>query len=229
MRRALIAALVAGFTACLAVTAAQQAVVVPLILKAETFEDAKAAPQGEQHTHGNPQAAAHEDEGWKPEEGLQRIAYTALANLGFSVGFALLLVAAFTLAGGRVNAVRGLLWGGAGFVVFALAPAVGLPPELPGSVAAELLPRQAWWLGTAVATALGLGLIVYGRNVIWKVLGVAAIALPHVVGAPHPHGAEASAVPAELAVQFIVLSLAVTAVFWAVLGAVGGAVYAKVR
>lgn len=44
MRRALIAALVAGFVACLAVTAAQQAVVVPLILKAETFEEAGAAP-----------------------------------------------------------------------------------------------------------------------------------------------------------------------------------------
>jgi cobalt transporter subunit CbtA len=231
MRRALIAALIAGFVACLAITAAQQAVVVPLILKAESFEDAKVdAPKPAAHDRGAAaQAGHHHDaEGWKPEEGFQRIAFTALANLGIGVGFALILVAAFTLSGREIDGRRGLLWGAAGFATFALAPAIGLPPELPGSVSAAVLPRQAWWLATAVATGGGLALIVFGRYAALKVLGVVAIVLPHVVGAPHPPVGEAGAAPPELAARFAVLSLATAAVFWAVLGFVSGAVWRRV-
>jgi hypothetical protein len=33
------------------------------------------------------------------------------------------------------------------------APAIGLPPELPGIEAAALQSRQLWWVATAVATA----------------------------------------------------------------------------
>jgi len=229
MRRALIAALIAGFVACIAVTAAQQAVVVPLILKAETFEDAKPEPAPAGHAHA-PGAAAHhhDDEAWKPADGVERIAYTALANLVLGVGFGLVLVAGFTLAGREIDGRRGLLWGAAGFAAFALAPALGLAPELPGSAAAALLPRQAWWFATAAATGGGIALIVFGRHVALKILGVAAIALPHLVGAPHPPAGEAGLVPPELAAQFAVLSLASAAVFWAVLGFVSGAVYRKV-
>jgi cobalt transporter subunit CbtA len=232
----LIASLVAGFVACLAITAAQQAVVAPLILKAETFEDAKGeAPKADAaklgaHDHG---AAAqpghhHDEDAWKPAEGIQRIAFTALANLGVGVGFALILVAAFTLAGREVDGRRGLLWGAAGFLTFTLAPSMGLPPELPGSVAAAVLPRQAWWFATAIATGTGLALIVFGKHVALKVLGVLAIVLPHIVGAPHPPAGEAGMAPPELAARFAVMSLATAAVFWAVLGWVSGAVYRRV-
>ncbi|MGQ0675876.1 MAG: CbtA family protein [Rhodospirillales bacterium] len=235
MRRALIAALAAGFAACIAVTAAQQAVVVPLILKAEEFEEANAAKAAPAAAAAQPQAAhQHEQEGWKPGDGIERIAYTALANLGFGVGFGLLLVAGFTLAGRAVDWKRGLLWGAAGFAVFALAPALGLPPELPGTASAALPARQAWWLSTAAATAAGLGLIAFGKGWPWKALGVLALVAPHVIGAPHPpadpiagHGA--GGVPADIAAGFVALSLAVTALFWAVLGAVSGAVYTRVR
>lgn len=234
MRRALIAALVAGFAACLVVTAAQQAMVAPLILKAEEFEEANAAKPAPAAAAAQPQAAhQHDEEGWKPGEGVERIAYTALANLGYSVGFALLLVAAFTLAGNKVDWKRGLAWGAAGFAVFALAPAAGLPPELPGAASADLLARQAWWLGTAIATAAGLALIVFAKGWPWKALGVLALAVPHIVGAPHPPldhaGGHGGIVPADVATGFIVLSLIVTGMFWAVLGAVSGAVYARVR
>lgn len=231
MRRALISALVGGFVACLAITATQQAVVVPLILKAETFEEAKGdTPKPAAHDHG---AAAgpghqHDEEGWKPAEGLERVAFTALANLGVGIGFALILVAAYTLSGREVDGRQGLLWGAAGFLTFALAPSLGLPPELPGSVAAALLPRQAWWLASALATGTGLALIVFGRHVALKLLGVAAIVLPHVVGAPHPPMGEAGAAPPELAARFAVMSLATAAVFWAVLGWVSGAVWRRV-
>lgn len=231
MRKALIAALVAGVVGCAVVTVAQQAVVVPLILKAEVFEDAKAevapkvAPQN--HVPGTP-AQHHDDDTWKPGEGLPRIAFTALANLGISLGFALLLVAGFTLAGREVDGRKGLLWGAAGFASFTLAPAIGLAPGLPGSAAAAFEARQLWWVGTAIATGVGLALIVFGRHVALKVLGVAAIVLPHVVGAPHPPAGEGGGVPPELAAQFAVLSLAVAALFWGVLGWVSGAVWRRV-
>lgn len=241
MRRALIAALVAGFVSCIAVTAAQQVAVVPLILKAEEFEEAaakKAAPAAPAQAAPAAQAPAghhhDEEEGWKPEDGIERVAYTALANLGFGVGFALLLVAAFTASGRQVDWKRGLAWGAGGFAVFALAPALGLPPELPGSAAADLLARQAWWLGTAVATATGLALVVFGKGWPLKALGVVALVVPHVIGAPHPPldhagGHDHGGVPADIVTGFIVLSLVVTAFFWAVLGAVSGAVYARIR
>lgn len=233
MRRALIAALIAGFVACIAITAAQQAVVVPLILKAEVFEDAKgeaektAAPAGHSHAPGTPEHH-HDPEGWKPAEGLERIAYTALANLVIAIGFALVLVAGFTLAGKEVDGQRGLLWGAAGFFTFALAPSLGLPPELPGSVAAPVVPRQAWWFATALASGVGLALIVFGRHVALKILGVIAIVLPHAIGAPHPPGGEAGAAPPELAARFVVMSLACAAIFWAVLGWVSATVYRRI-
>lgn len=230
MRRALIAALVAAVVGCAVVTAAQQAVVVPLILKAETFETAEpAAPKSEGHAHapGTPADHHHDADAWAPADGIERVAYTALANLGVSLGFALLLVAGFTLAGREVDGQKGLLWGAAGFACFTLAPTLGLPPELPGSVAAAVGPRQIWWFGTALATGVGLALIVFGRHVALKLLGVAAIVLPHVVGAPHPPAGEAGGVPPELAAQFAVLSLAVAALFWGVLGWVSGTVWRR--
>ena len=91
------------------------------------------------------------------------------------------------------------------------------------------MPRQLWWFGTAIATAAGLGLIAFGRGAIWKALGVVALALPHIVGAPHPEGGHGGAVPADIARGFVVLSLLSTALFWAVLGVVSGAVYSRVR
>lgn len=233
MRRALIAALVAGVVSCLVVTVVQHVLVVPLILKAETFEDAKAEARPAAPAQAAPaQPAAsghhHDADAWKPEDGFQRIAFTTLANLGIGVGFALLLVAAFTVAGREVDGTRGLLWGAAGFATFTLAPAIGLPPELPGSAAAGVLARQGWWFAAALATGTGLALIVFGRQVALKVLGVVVIVLPHVVGAPHPPAGEAGGVPPELAAHFAVLSLATAALFWGVLGWVSGTVWRRV-
>ena len=44
-----------------------------------------------------------------------------------------------------IDARTGLAFGVAGFIAVALAPALGLPPEIPGSGAAELGARQTWW------------------------------------------------------------------------------------
>jgi cobalt transporter subunit CbtA len=217
LARTLTVALLAGFIASTLVSAAQMLRVVPLILDAEVFE---AADHSE---HAADEATS------SPEDGVERTAYTVMTNLLVGVGFGLLLVGAFVfaeMAGRSIDAFRGLLWGLAGFLAFALAPSVGLPPELPGTVAAELSARQLWWTGTAVATALGLGLIAFGRAPWMKALALPLIALPHLIGAPQPseHGGSA---PAELGREFVIASLATTGLFWITLGTTSGWLYRR--
>ena len=73
----------------------------------------------------------------------------------FGVGYALLLAAVMLALRREPTPQGGLIVGIAGFLAVALAPAIGLPPELPGMGAAPLVLRQAWWLMTVVATGLG--------------------------------------------------------------------------
>lgn len=212
-RRVFFAAILAGVAAGLAVSALQAVKLTPLIAAAEVYE-----------------TGAHRAAGWEPAPGFERAAVTLAANTVIGIGFGLLLSAGIALhqvfAGAEADARRGLLWGLAGFACFSLAPALGLPPELPGSAAAGLLARQGWWIGTALATAAGIGLMVFGRPPLWRVLGGALIALPHLWGAPTAPS-EGSAVPASLAAEFAAVSLATAALFWIVLGGVGGWLYAR--
>jgi cobalt transporter subunit CbtA len=221
LRRVLLIAVIAGAVAGLVATALQGARLWPLIAAAEQFEQAGAGD----HQHAEGAAAHRHDPEWQPD-GAERIAFTALFNILAGFGFALLLNGALLLHGTMtrgtppLDLATGALWGLAGFACFALAPALGLPPELPGMAAAELLDRQIWWIATALASAGGLALIAFARPVALKGLGVVVLAAPHIVGAPHPH--EAGAVPAELAAQFVAASLVAAAVFWIVLGALSG-------
>ena len=50
--------------------------------------------------------------------------------------------------------------------------------------------------------------------------------LPHILGAPHPE-AVGSDVPPELASQFVAVSIAVSAMFWAVLGWLSATFYRR--
>jgi len=229
LRRILAAALIAGFVAGVAVTAAQQAQVVPLILAAEVFESTEPAHSHDAapHSHDGGPAHSHDPDAWTPEDGVERNLFTVLANIVAGVGYGAILVALMVFAGRKLDWRRGLLWGLGGFAAFALAPAMGLPPELPGMAAADLAARQFWWIATALATIAGLGLIVFApaHNAALKIVaplaGVALIALPHLIGAPE-HAAEAGNVPAELAARFAVASLIAQAAFWAVLSATAG-------
>jgi cobalt transporter subunit CbtA len=163
----------------------------------------------------SPEAHAHDD--WAPQEGLERVAFTALASLVSGVGYALVLVALMLAAGAAPTRETCLRWALAGYVAVNLAPAVGLPPELPGMGAGgPLVLRQAWWALAVAATGLGLYLLAHRRAPWMAAAGLAALALPHLVGAPH--GAAASEVPAGLAAQFATRSLAIGLVFWAILG-----------
>ncbi|PIW27296.1 MAG: cobalt transporter [Rhodospirillales bacterium CG15_BIG_FIL_POST_REV_8_21_14_020_66_15] len=224
-------ALLAGLAAGLAVSVVQHFTTTPIILHAEEFENKPAASLGG-HARVDPDARgltggrlylAHEHapgadaEGWAPEDGLERALYTALANVLTAIGFALVLTAVVYMRGRPVDGRRGVLWGIAGFCVVSLAPALGLPPEVPGSVAAELTARQGWWALCAAATAGGLGFMFLGPRRWMPWAGAALLALPHVIGAPHPEGM-GGAVPPELAAHFVAASLVTTAAFWAFLG-----------
>jgi cobalt transporter subunit CbtA len=168
---------------------------------------------------------AAQDE-WAPTDGLERTLYTSLTTTVMGVGFGLALLGAMSLAGVGINARTGLAFGVAGFVAVALAPAMGLPPEIPGSGAAELEARQAWWFFAVTSTAIGIAGLLLARHLWLQIGGVVLIALPQIVGAPQPDEYVSTA-PAELAGHFAATSLAVTAIFWAVLGYASGAFYER--
>ena len=166
IRQVLFSALLAGLLAGLPNSALQAVTTVPLILHAETFESAEApaahdhgtaATAGHSHSHGDEHAA------WAPADGIERSFFTTMANIVGATGFALLLTAGFVLRGDAVDGRRGVLWGLGGFATMTLSPSLGLPPEVPGSVAAELAARQVWWLSAVVTGAVGLWLLAFGR------------------------------------------------------------------
>jgi cobalt transporter subunit CbtA len=219
----------AGIVAGLLLTGVQHLQVTDIIRTAETYEvaaEAKPVPahaHGHEHEHEHAGGEEHEHKhgGWQPEPGFERTAYTALADVSMAVGYALLLAAVLTLRGKGSNWRQGLLWGAAGYAVFFVAPSLGLPPELPGTQAAPVVARQAWWLCAAAGTAAALALLVWSRHWSLKVLAVVLLAAPHLVGAPQPavHGGVA---PPELARSFIVASALANAAFWLALGALTG-------
>ena len=107
----------------------------------------------------------------------------------------------------NVDRCGDLIWGLLGYTIFQLAPGFGLPPELPGMRSAPVNDRQIWWVAAVAATAGGLALIFLAKQGIWKAVGIALIALPHLIGAPHPHIDGPGALPAELAASFVSASL----------------------
>ncbi|MGL4395372.1 MAG: CbtA family protein [Hyphomicrobium sp.] len=245
LTRIMTAGLLAGVIAGLFVSALQHVTTVPLILQAETYENgapAPAAPKADHHSswqfEGDAQVilahapapgeeTAASPSVWAPADGLERTAFTTLATIGTAVGFALMLLAAMLASGTPVTAQSGTAWGMAAFLATGLAPGMGLPPELPGAAAADLVARQTWWLGTAMATAGGIYFMTRSAmGAAAMAVGAALIALPHVIGAPHP-GMFASPVPAELAAHFVSQSLAVHAVMWVLVGATAGWVWQR--
>ncbi|MDJ0391493.1 CbtA family protein [Roseomonas sp. E05] len=224
LRPLFFAALLAGLLAGAAGTVLHQFGTVPLILQAETYEMAPAA--GQVHAHGNEATLHHHAAAWQPEDGLERTAYTGLADLLTGTAYGFLLVGAFALRGKAVDWRQGLFWGLAGFAVFTLAPGLGLPPELPGTEAAPLAARQIWWVATVLLTAGGLGLLAFSRHLAWVALGAGLIVLPHLIGAPQP-AEHAALAPEALAQRFIVMVTLTSLLFWLVLGGAAGWLYGR--
>lgn len=200
--------------------------IAPMIQQAEQYEQAQAMPTAEvahqqAHAHVHEQAAhAHEHE--TPSE-LNRHLYTGMASILMGIGYALLLAVCFT-ALARADWKTGLGWGLAGYVVFQLAPALGLPPELPGMPAADISVRQWWWLGTVLATAAGLWALLLSPKTYRRLAipaGLVLLALPHLIGSPQPPALD-NPVPAQLLQKFTITVLLATGLFWLVLGIVSG-------
>lgn len=201
-------AAIAGIIAGVLLTAIQQIEIAPLIRAAEAIEAVQAAPA----QPGNDDATS-----WSPRPGWQRPGATAAANVVLATGFALLLGAAISLR--RQSGWRaGLLWGIAGYAVFFVAPAIGLPPELPGGAAAPLGARQMWWVGTVSASAAGGWLAAFARPPLLRATGFALIAAPHLIGAPSSPGNDSAD-----ALAFVRATYLANAALWATLGVLIGA------
>ncbi len=202
--------LLAGALAGLLLSVLQHYLTLPLILAAEQFE----TPSTE-HVHD-----------WQPMDGWQRNGFTWLFNGLTGFGFALLISASMYWRDQR-DYLPGLGWGLAGYLVFFVAPSLGLPPELPGTDSAELHSRQAWWLFTAASTAIGLFGLMLTKQRGLQIGGVSLLALPHLIGAPHPEVAHAL-VPEALQQHFVLLTSINNALFWLALGALSGRLLRKV-
>ena len=242
LRRLFFTAILAGLITGLITSALHQVTTVPIILKAESYEIASAAkfssssskavaaaflaPPASTIPSYHPVHGADDSQGqattWVPKEGLERAFFSTLTNTLLAIGFALLLVSGMIIRGETVDVRRGLLWGAGGFVVFTLAPSLGLPPEIPGIATADLVPRQTWWISAAAAAVGGLWLLIFADGLVRKTIGVAIMVIPHLVGAPHPNELGTVKIPAELAAQFASTSIVISAVFWALLGGLSG-------
>ena len=215
-RRLFWIALLAGLLAGLSASVVHLLKLGPLIVVAEVLE-ARQEPTAANHTAHDDHA--HEASAAQPDA-TSRAALTIGFNCLTGFGFALLLCALFN-GKQSLNARRGAAWGAAGFIAFFVAPALGLPPSLPGSELAEIGARQTWWLGTAAASAVGL-MLLSGPHVAWRLtLGSLLLALPHAIGAP-PSPAGANQPPAELAHAFVVWTAIASALFWLALGTASG-------
>ena len=234
-RNIVFTAVIAGLLSGLVLTLMQSFSTIPLIAQAEVYEKAEAAP-AHSHDHAAPAAGGaaapaahqHEEEAWEPADGFERFIYTVGADALAGIGFGLVLVAAAEALGGFKGWRSGLMFGIAGFITVSLAPGIGLPPELPGMPAADLDPRQIWWIATALCTAIGLGLLAYSRSAVFAALAIVLLIAPHLVGAPLPPSHETS-VPMDLYARFVNAVYATNLVFWALLGTLTAVIREKFR
>jgi len=161
----------------------------PLIYAAEVYE-VEEAPATTSHAHSSKVAHGHDSAEWSPANATERVSYTFLADVLIAFGHSLLLTSFMLfifLKFGKpaISWKSGLIIGLGGYASFYVATVIGLPPEIPGSLTADLHARQLWWTLTIVATMIGLSTL-YLAPKAFKVAGLLCIILPHIIGAPHP-------------------------------------------
>ena len=213
IQKLLISAVFAGLAAGLFAAVLQFTFVIPLLLEGELYETGARIHFA---TDGSTQSISQ-----APRLGTDwfRHVMTIAFNMVTYTGYGLMLVALMALSrmqGYLLSPRKGLVWGLCGFLAVQLAPAIGLPPELPGTPAADVTARQIWWGLTILCTASGLGLIAFARGFL-PLIGVALIALPQVYGAPHLDTVFGVA-PPELSAEFVTKSLGTAAAGWVTLG-----------
>lgn len=209
--RILTSALFAGFAAGLIAALLQFVFVQPVLLHAELYETGAKVHFGTDGSSSHAAIASFD----MVRDGLS-ILFAALIY----TGYALILVTAMSFAterGVKISPRQGILWGIAGFITVHFAPAVGLPPEVPGSAAADVAVRQVWWFSTVAATGVALALIAFGRDFKAYAIAIVLLLIPHLVGAPHPDTFTGTT-PPELAGLFASRALAVGLAIWVCLG-----------
>ena len=123
-----VSAICAGIAAGLLASALQFTFVIPVLLEGELYETGARVHFG---TDGSPQS----DRGAPTLAGdWLRHSMTVAFNIVTYTGYGLLLAAMISFAslkGITTTAKQGLIWGLCGYIAVQLAPAIGLPPELP--------------------------------------------------------------------------------------------------
>lgn len=209
-RNLVLSAFAISMIASLFLSLYQLFLITPIILDAEVYEVVETVGE-------------HTDEVWTPEDGAERSSFSFVANGLICFAFALVLMSIMATKK-MVKPLQGIFWGTAAYLSIFVAPALGLPPEIPGMEAAYLESRQAWWLFAVLSTAIGLWLIVFSKNIL-KGFGILLLLMPHILGAPQPivHGfvnTDPEAVKALTALwhEFIIQTSLANALLWLIIG-----------
>lgn len=222
-RRMVLNSLLVGLFAGLLLSGIQIVAVNPIIFAAESYEMpdlvALDAHDHEGHDH-------HGQEAWTPQDGAERTFYTVVSNVLAGIGFALVLAALMSQFQSRLTLMKGLIWGAGGYIAFFLAPAVGMPPEIPGIEAPPVEYRQLWWMAAVIGVGTGL-LVLFFAPLKFKAVGVLLAATPYLLPIPHvpgptfiyPDPAEVEQLKA-LHQQFIFATAGANLVFWIALGVI---------
>lgn len=187
LRSLVLSACLIGMVLGLIMTAMQVVGVTPILLAAEQYEIGSDhhAEVDLDHSHEVTGMAEHhhDEEAWTPADGAERYFYTAVSNVLAGIGFSAILLVLMNQLSERgrlsLTAGRGLLVGGLCYLAIFVAPALGLPPEIPGAAAAALESRQLWWITTVALAAAALGwlFLARGRK---RWLGLPILLLPYV-------------------------------------------------
>ena len=209
--RIVTSALFAGGAAGLAAGILQWQFVQPVLLHSELYEQGLLT-----HFGGTLNSTDVALDRLQPMRDALSIIFTMLLN----TGYALTLIALMSIrhqSGDELTPHKGIIWGIAGYVAVHLAPALSLPPEVPGVAAADVELRQIWWVCTVAATSIGLWLIAFSRNITRIIPAIILILLPHLIGAPEANVFTGPA-PTEIGALFASRALGIGLASWAVLG-----------
>ena len=211
-----VSAVVCGAIAGILATVMQMLLVTPLLMEAELFETGQSM-----HfiTDGSPESPIKHVDIW---EDPYRHLMTLCFNLVTFTGFGFILVAAmafFQKRGFTLSKAEGIVAGVSGFIVFQLAPSVGLPPELPGTIGVTVGLKQTWWIITILSTTVGILLLFLDKHKVVSGAGIIFITIPHLIGHPKLETYFGVA-PPELAAEFASRALAVSLIAWIILGVI---------
>ena len=211
-----VSAVVCGAIAGVLATVMQMLLVTPLLMEAELFETGQSM-----HfiTDGSPESPIKHVDIW---EDPYRHLMTLCFNLVTFTGFGFILIAAmafFQKRGFSLSKAEGIVAGVSGFIVFQLAPSVGLPPELPGTIGVTVGLKQTWWIITILSTTVGILLLFLDKHKVVSGAGIVFITIPHLIGHPKLETYFGVA-PPELAAEFASRALAVSLIAWIILGVI---------